>query len=169
MFYFDLKVIAAGRSVSWFSAVSVYVDLTFRLARVCAGLGKTLSGRVEPVQAVVLSKDSSLDQCAELTHRKTQAATAKNNPASSKRKLKRKRTSTSTRPDVFDFLNSKLGDSGKSAPTPSCSISGVEAYQGGKNTKRSLNVQLLQTTDRMSQVEREIQRLTDSLNRRNGR
>lgn len=128
-----------------------------------------LSGRVEPVQAVVLPKGSSLDRCAEFTQRKTQAATTKNIPASSKRKMKRKRTSTSTRPDVFDFLNSKLGDSTLSAPTPSCSISGVEAYQGGKSTKRSLNIQLLQTTERMSQVEREIQQLIDSLNRRNGR
>ncbi|XP_060734463.1 zinc finger CCCH-type with G patch domain-containing protein [Tachysurus vachellii] len=133
------------------------------------GLGKTLSGRVEPVQAVVLPKGRSLDKCAEFTHRKTQAAVAKNNPTSIKRKMKRKRSSGSTRPDVFDFLNSKLGDSTQSASAPSCSISGVEVYKGGKSTKRSLNVQHLQTTERMNQVEREIQRLTDSLNRRNGR
>ncbi|KAL7855120.1 hypothetical protein SRHO_G00173100 [Serrasalmus rhombeus] len=135
------------------------------------GLGKTLSGRVEPVQAVILPKGRSLDQCAELTQQKTQAAIGKDNPVSGKRKTKRKRTSTSTRRNVFDFLNSKLGDATSSATTPSvsCSVSGVEAYQGGKSTKRSLNVQLFQTTERVSQVEKEIQRLTESLNRRNGR
>lgn len=125
---------------------------------------------MEPVQAVVLPKGRSLDQCAEFTQRKTRAAVAKNSPALSKRKRKRKRTSASTRRDVFDFLNSKLGDdSARSASAPSCSVSGAEVYQAGKSTKRSLNVQLFQTSERMSQVEREIRRLTDSLSRRNGR
>ncbi len=133
-------------------------------------MGKTLSGRVEPVQAVVLLKGSSLDICAELTQRKTAAAIAKDNPASCKPKAKKRKASTSTRRNVFDFLNSKLGDTAQSAShSSSSSVTGAEAYRGGKSTKRSLNVRLFQTTEKVAQVEREIQQLTKSLSRRNGR
>lgn len=134
------------------------------------GLGKTLSGRVEPVQAVVLPKGRSLDICAELTQRKTAAAIAKNNPTSHKRKAKKKKASTSTRHNVFDFLNSKLGDGAQSAShSSSSSVTGAEAYRGGKSTKRSLNVRLFEAAEKVTQVEREIQQLTKSLSRRNGR
>lgn len=139
---------------------------------VCIGLGKTLSGRVEPVQAMVLPKGRSLDICAELTQRKTAAAIAKNNPASHKPKAKRRKrkASTSTRHNVFDFLNSKLGDGAQPAShSSSSSITGAEAYRGGKSTKRSLNVRLFQATEKVAQVEREIQQLTKSLSKRNGR
>ncbi len=136
----------------------------------CVGLGKTLSGRVEPVQAVVLPKGSSLGICAELTHRKTAAAIAKDNPASRKPKPKKRKASTSTRCNVFDFLNSKLGDRDQSAShSSSSSVTGAEAYRGGKSTKRSLNVRLFQATEKVAQVEREIKQLTKSLSRRNGR
>lgn len=133
-------------------------------------MGKTLSGRVEPVQAMVLPKGSSLDMCAELTQRKTAAAIAKGNPASRKPKAKKKKASTSTRHNVFDFLNSKLGGTAQPAShSSSSSVTGVEAYRGRKSTKRSLNVRLFQATEKVAQVEREIQQLTKSLSRRNGR
>lgn len=136
----------------------------------CVGLGKTLSGRVEPVQAVVLPKGSSLGICSELTQRKTASAIAKDNPASRKPKAKKRKASTSTRCNVFDFLNSKLGDRDQSAShSSSSSVTGAEAYRGGKSTKRSLNVRLFQATEKVAQVEREIKQLTKSLSRRNGR
>uniref|UniRef100_A0A672PNS4 Zinc finger, CCCH-type with G patch domain n=1 Tax=Sinocyclocheilus grahami TaxID=75366 RepID=A0A672PNS4_SINGR len=112
------------------------------------GLGETLSGRVEPVQTVVFPKDRSLDICAELTQRKTAAAIAKDNPASPKPKAKKR----------------KLGDRAQSAShSSSSSVIGVEAYRGGNSTKHSL------TTEKVAHVEREIQQLTKSLSRRNGR
>lgn len=133
-------------------------------------MGKTLSGRVEPVQAVVLSKGRSLDQCAELTRRKTTAAVAKDNPASRKPKAKKKKAFVSTRHNVFDFLNSKLSDKAEPVPhSSSSSVTGAEAYRGGKSTKRSLNVRLFQATEKVTQVEKEIQQLTKSLSKRNGR
>ncbi|XP_051957208.1 zinc finger CCCH-type with G patch domain-containing protein-like [Xyrauchen texanus] len=133
------------------------------------GLGKTLSGRVEPVQAVALPKDSSLNQCAEFTKKKTAAAIAKKNPSSHKPKAKKTKISTSTRHNVFDFLNSKLGGNAQPASHSSSSVTGAEAYRGGKSTKRSLNVRFFQATEKVAQVEREIKRLTESLSRRNGR
>ncbi|XP_051532197.1 zinc finger CCCH-type with G patch domain-containing protein-like [Myxocyprinus asiaticus] len=133
------------------------------------GLGKTLSGCVEPVQAVVFPKGRLLDQCAELTQRKTAAAIAKDNPASHKPKAKKRKIPTSTRHNVFDFLNSKLGDHAQSASHSSSSVTGAEAYRGGKSTKRSLNVRLFQATEKVAQTEREIQSLTESLRKRNGR
>ncbi|XP_067096334.1 zinc finger CCCH-type with G patch domain-containing protein [Osmerus mordax] len=146
------------------------------------GLGKTSEGRVEPVLAVVLPKGKSLDQCAELTGRRTQSKTSNNGEQVANKKRRRKRKGragpSGGRRNVFDFLNRKLGDGGADggggggggpAPAPSQRGSGVEAYRGGKNAKRSLNVKVFQAAERVTQTEREIQRLTESLRRRSGR
>ncbi|XP_044208630.1 zinc finger CCCH-type with G patch domain-containing protein [Thunnus albacares] len=138
------------------------------------GLGKMQEGRVEPVMAVVLPKGKSLDQCAELTQRRTHSKAAKDGTTTGRPKRRRKpRDSSGGRRTVFDFLNHKLG--GKSsnsaeggAAVPSAAT-GVEAYRGGKSTKRSLNVKLFQAAERVSQTEREIQKLTESLRRQTGR
>ncbi|XP_047463202.1 zinc finger CCCH-type with G patch domain-containing protein [Mugil cephalus] len=136
------------------------------------GLGKLQEGRVEPVMAVVLPKGKSLDQCAELTQRRTKSKTAEDGTEKARPKRRRKpRVATGGRHTVFDFLNNKLGgkssdsaEGGSAAPSV-----GVEAYRGGKSTKRSLNVKLFQAAERVSQTEREIQKLSETLSRQTGR
>ena len=54
-------------------------------------MGKTSEGRVEPVLAVVLPKGKSLDQCAELTGRRTQSKTSNNGEKAANKKKRRKR------------------------------------------------------------------------------
>lgn len=123
--------------------------------------------------AVVLPKGKSLDQCAELTQRRTQSRTAKEGEQAARPKKRRKpRAATGERRTVFDFLNHKLGgrssesaDGGAAAP----SARGLEAYRGGSGTKRTLNVKLFQAAERVSQTEREIQQLSESLGRHAGR
>ncbi|XP_071767267.2 zinc finger CCCH-type with G patch domain-containing protein [Centroberyx gerrardi] len=138
------------------------------------GLGKMQEGRVEPVMAVVLPKGKSLDQCAELTQRRTQSKAAKDGTQTGPKKRSRKPRGGATggRHNVFDFLNRKLGDEGTDpgeggAARPA--VAGVEAYRGGKSTKRSLNVKLFQAAERVAQTEKEIQRLSESLGRKVGR
>lgn len=138
------------------------------------GLGKLQEGRVEPVMAVVLPKGKSLDQCAELTQRRTQSKAAKDGTQTGRPKRRRKpRVATGGSHTVFDFLNHKLG--GKTAHPPEggavapSAATGVEAYRGGKSTKRNLNVRLFQAAERVSQTEREIQKLSESLSRQAGR
>lgn len=142
------------------------------------GLGRTSEGRVEPVLAVVLPKGKSLDQCAELTQRRTKNTSSKDGAQPGRRRRRRKASAGPSRgrPNVFDFLNRKLGSDGGNPGEggadgrPQASRGpGVEAYRGGRNAKRSLNVKLFQAAERVAQTEREIQRLTESLSKRTGR
>lgn len=151
----------------------MFHPLIFR-SLVFSGLGKKQEGRVEPVMAVVVPKGNSLDQCAELTQRRTHSKAAKDGADTGRPKRRRKRKeATGGRQNIFDFLNRKLGDKragpaegGAAAPS---AASGLEAYRGGKGTKRSLNVRLFQAAERVSQTEREIQKLTEALARQAGR
>lgn len=126
---------------------------------------------MEPVMAVVLPKGKSLDECAELTQRRTHSRAAQDGAHTSQPKRRRKpKVSTGGRRTVFDFLNHKLGDkSSDPAAAGAAGATGVEAYRAGKSTKRSLNVKLFQAAERVAQTEREIQKLSESLGRQTGR
>ncbi|KAF7663641.1 hypothetical protein LDENG_00204980 [Lucifuga dentata] len=139
------------------------------------GLGKLQEGRVEPVMAVLLPKGKSLDQCADFTLRRTHSKATKDDAQTSRKRRRRKPPAAATgeRHTVFDFLNHKLG--GKSTERPEggaakpSTVRGVEAYRGGKSVKRSLNLKLFQAAERVSQTEREIQKLSETLSRQSGR
>ncbi|XP_034052210.1 LOW QUALITY PROTEIN: zinc finger CCCH-type with G patch domain-containing protein [Gymnodraco acuticeps] len=142
------------------------------------GLGKTQDGRLEPVMAVVVPKGKPLDECPELTPRRPRMKSAKDGKGTGrpKRKPRRRRPrggATGGRKNVFDFLNNKLG--GKSigllrgGAAAAGVATGVEAYMGGKSIKRTLNVKVFQAAERVSQTEREIQKLTQTLKRQTGR
>ncbi|XP_077470957.1 zinc finger CCCH-type with G patch domain-containing protein [Stigmatopora argus] len=136
------------------------------------GLGKTQEGRVEPVMAVLVPKGKSLDQCAELTLRRAHGKANDGVKPGRPKRRRKPRESNGKRSTVFDFLNNKLGtkqrDTAEEA-AESRALTGVEAYKGGKSTKRSLNVRSFQAAERISQTEREIQNLTQTLGRQTGR
>ncbi|KPP65157.1 zinc finger CCCH-type with G patch domain-containing protein-like [Scleropages formosus] len=129
------------------------------------GLGRNGEGRVEPVLAVVLPKGKSLDQCVEIIHRKALGKGAKEGPVKRRKKTTKGAATIQGRRDVFDFLNSKLGDRERDVPTAGHAIgperSSKETYNGGRSTKRSINVRLFQTSERVAQTEREIERITE--------
>ncbi|XP_038138000.1 zinc finger CCCH-type with G patch domain-containing protein [Cyprinodon tularosa] len=138
------------------------------------GLGKMQEGRVEPVMALLLPKGKSLDECAEMTQRRTRSSTAKDGTQTARPKRRRKpKVSTAGRRTVFDFLNHKLGDKGSNpaegGSTVPSGATGVEAYRAGKSAKKSLNVRLFQAAERVAQTEREIQKLSETLGRQTGR
>ncbi|NWR45189.1 ZGPAT protein, partial [Regulus satrapa] len=138
------------------------------------GLGKNGEGRVEPVQAVVLPRGKSLDQCAEVLQKKKQG---KLDPGKSRKC--RAKGSGSGRPggrraprNVFDFLNEKLrgesaGDRAGGVALPQ--RNSKEIYHASKSTKKALSVSLFQTTEKIEQTQRDIRGIQQALARNIGR
>ncbi|XP_062361095.1 zinc finger CCCH-type with G patch domain-containing protein isoform X2 [Cinclus cinclus] len=138
------------------------------------GLGKNGEGRVEPVQAVVLPRGKSLDQCAEVLQKKKQG---KLEPGKSRKC--RAKGSSSGQPggrkaprNVFDFLNEKLR--GKSAGDKAGGMAlpqrnSKEIYHASKSTKKALSVSLFQTTEKIEQTQRDIRGIQQALARNIGR
>ncbi|NXY50222.1 ZGPAT protein, partial [Ceuthmochares aereus] len=140
------------------------------------GLGKNSDGRVEPVQAVVLPRGKSLDQCAEVLQKKKEG---KLDPGKS-RKCRAKGNNSGQPPlggrkprrNVFDFLNEKLR--GKSTGEKAGGLAlpernSKEIYHASKSTKKALSVRLFQTTEKIEQTQRDIRGIQQALERNIGR
>ncbi|XP_074776486.1 zinc finger CCCH-type with G patch domain-containing protein isoform X3 [Athene noctua] len=140
------------------------------------GLGKNAEGRVEPVQAVVLPRGKSLDQCAEVLQKKKQG---KLDPGKS-RKCRAKGNSSGRSPggsrkpshNVFDFLNEKLR--GKSSGEKAGGMAlpernSKEIYHASKSTKKALSVRLFQTMEKIEQTQKDIRGIQQALARNVGR
>lgn len=141
-----------------------------------SGLGKNSEGRVEPVQAVVLPRGKSLDQCAEVLQKKKQGRL---DPGNSK-KCRAKGNNTgrasagSRKPprNVFDFLNEKLR--GKSSGEKAGGVAlpernSKEIYHASKSTKKALSVRLFQTMEKIEQTQKDIRGIQQALARNIGR
>uniref|UniRef100_A0A803Y919 Zinc finger CCCH-type with G patch domain-containing protein n=1 Tax=Meleagris gallopavo TaxID=9103 RepID=A0A803Y919_MELGA len=140
------------------------------------GLGKNSEGRVEPVQAVVLPRGKSLDQCAEVLQRKKQGRLDPGNSKKSRAKGNNSGRSPagSRKPphNVFDFLNEKLR--GKSTGERAGGVTlperkSKEIYHASKSTKKALNVRLFQTMEKIEQTQKDIKGIQQALARNIGR
>ncbi|XP_032857074.2 zinc finger CCCH-type with G patch domain-containing protein [Tyto alba] len=140
------------------------------------GLGKNAEGRVEPVQAVVLPRGKSLDQCAEVLQKKKQGKLdpGKSRKCRAKGNSSRQSPAGSRKPphNVFDFLNEKLrGKSGgeKAGGMALPERNSKEIYHASKSTKKALSVRLFQTMEKIEQTQKDIRGIQQALARNIGR
>ncbi|NXK45240.1 ZGPAT protein, partial [Chauna torquata] len=140
------------------------------------GLGKNSEGRVEPVQAVVLPRGKSLDQCAEVLQKKKQGRLDPGNSKKCRAKGNNAGQSSagSRKPprNVFDFLNEKL--QGKSTGEKAGGVAlpernSKEIYHASKSTKKALSVRLFQTMEKIEQTQKDIKGIQQALARNIGR
>ncbi|KAM9372065.1 zinc finger CCCH-type with G patch domain-containing protein [Phaethornis superciliosus] len=140
------------------------------------GLGKNSEGRVEPVQAVVLPRGKSLDQCAQVLRRKRMGKVEPGTSGKCRAKGKGsgQTPAGSRKPphNVFDFLNEKLrGKSGgeKAGGMGLPQRNSKEIYHASKSSKKALSIRLFQTVEKIEQTQRDIRGIQQALERNIGR
>ena len=118
----------------------------------------------------MLPRGKSLDQCAEILHKRT-----KGSKAGIQRPPKCARRGGGRPPprSVFDFLNEKL-----QSRAPATLEAGVaspgrrgskETYHASKSAKRALSLRLFQTEKKIEQAQRDIRGIQKALARNTGR
>ncbi|CAG4925308.1 unnamed protein product [Colias eurytheme] len=131
-----------------------------------AGLGASGAGRVQPVEARVLPRGSSLDHCLALTER-----AGAQDPLKVEQRLKRiqkkeeernkrayEREKERERRNVFNFLNKTLGDvAEKSEPTTTTSIDIKQS------SSKDLNIEQFKIEEDSRKIENEIIKLRNTL------
>ncbi|XP_068006360.1 zinc finger CCCH-type with G patch domain-containing protein [Melanerpes formicivorus] len=136
------------------------------------GLGKNCDGRVEPVQAVVLPRGRSLDQCAAVLQRRREGKAA---PGRGRGRGGGTAPPGGRRPprSVFDFLNDKLRGQSCGAEAGGLQAlpkrSSKEIYRGSKSSRKALSVHLLQTAESIERTQRDILGIQQALQRNLGR
>ncbi|XP_006093222.1 zinc finger CCCH-type with G patch domain-containing protein-like [Myotis lucifugus] len=137
------------------------------------GLGRHSDGWVEPIQAVVLPRGKSLDQCAEILQKRTKGSKAGTSRAPKYRGRGGRPGGRSPPQSVFDFLNEKLqGQAPGTLEAGAATLgrrSGKELYHASKGTKRALSLRLFQTQEKIEQAQRDIRGIQEALARNTGR
>lgn len=136
------------------------------------GLGRNLEGRVEPVQAVVLPRGKSLDQCAEILQKKGRQDRA--GAARAPRGRRRGSGPGGRLPprSIFDFLNEKLQGQAPVASQAEVVPStqrGKDMYHASKSAKQALSLRLFQTEEQIERTQRDIRSIQEALARNAGR
>lgn len=135
------------------------------------GLGRNLEGRVEPVQAVVLPRGKSLDQCAQILQKRAQGDGAGASRAPRSRGRGGGPGAAPPPRSVFDFLNEKLQGQAPGAPEAEVAPSrrGKDMYHASKSAKQALSLRLLQTEEKIERTQRDIRAIQEALARNTGR
>ncbi|CAD5114559.1 DgyrCDS3674 [Dimorphilus gyrociliatus] len=129
------------------------------------GLGKSNKGRSEPVPIVVLPPGKSLDRIMNMKERKLGNVDTTNTRIKKKNPLQK---------DVFKFLNKKLSTKHKKDKTttlPSAHKTRREISEKDleQRNDKSLNVQMFKTEQELRVVNKEIDRLENSIKRNEGK
>ncbi|KAF2351551.1 Zinc finger CCCH-type [Trinorchestia longiramus] len=137
------------------------------------GLGRHQEGRVEPVPAYLYPPGVSLDRCMELRERSggedvlQVEKRLKKEQLKEEKRIKREEERIAANTSVFDIINNQLAGpcSKKDRSSKETGSVNVDKTHLKSNSSKELNMKGYHLSQRSSQLEREITRLTESMTR----